>query len=115
MTPKFEHLMDEADIGSGEKTPTEIDDLEETKHLREQQEEARQQPRPMDGGQLQQVVEEQKYINQHESHTPHSVMDPVSSDEEGLQEKDTQATPNMPPKSANQTRQSPGSQGQSRQ
>lgn len=70
MNPKFEHLMDEADIGSGEKTPAELADLKETEQLREQQERARQQEHPMDGGSLLQVTEEQQYIAQHESHTP---------------------------------------------
>lgn len=70
MNPKFEHFMEEADIGSGEKTPAELADLKETEHLREQQEQARQQEHPMDGGLLLQVIEEQQYIAQHESHTP---------------------------------------------
>lgn len=70
MNPKFEHLMDEADIGSGEKTPAELADLKETEQLREQKERARQQQHPLDGGSLLQVTEEQQYIAQHESHTP---------------------------------------------
>lgn len=70
MNPKFEHFMEEADIGSGEKTPAELADLKETEHLREQQEQARQQQHPMDGALLMQVIEEQQYIAQHESHTP---------------------------------------------
>lgn len=70
MKPKFEHFMDEADIGSGEKTPAELADEKETEHLRQQQEQARQQTRPMDGGLLWQVTEEQQYIAQKESHTP---------------------------------------------
>ena len=70
MKPKFEHFMDEADIGSGEKTPAELADEKETNHLREQQEQSRQQARPMDGGLLWQVTEEQQYLAQHESHTP---------------------------------------------
>ncbi len=79
MKPKFSHLMEEADIGSGEKTPAEIDDLEETQHLREQQEQATQQAHAMDGGLLQQVTEEQQYISQQESHTPEGALDSASS------------------------------------
>lgn len=77
MVQKFGNFMEESDIGSGEKTPAELEDLEKTRHLREQQEQARQQARPMDGGLLQQVIEEQQYINQHESHTPHGALDAV--------------------------------------
>lgn len=68
MKPKFEHFMEEADIGSGEKTPAELADLKETEHLPEQQERAKQQEHPMDGGSLLQVTEEQQYIAQQESH-----------------------------------------------
>ncbi|QAU34992.1 hypothetical protein [Janthinobacterium sp. 17J80-10] len=70
MKPKIEHFMDEADIGSGEKTPTELADQKDTEHLREQQEQVRQQEHPMDGGSLLQVTEEQQFIAQRESHTP---------------------------------------------
>jgi hypothetical protein len=97
MAPKFEHFMDEADIGSGEKTPTEMEDLEKTEHLREQQEQARQQARPMDGALLQQVVEEQEYINQHESHTPHSVMDSPSGDQETPNNRDIEEVAGVSP------------------
>jgi DNA-binding protein H-NS len=100
MAPKYEHFMDEADIGSGEKTPTEMEDLEQTKHLREQQEQARQQARPMDGALLQQVIEEQQYINQHESHTPHGVVDDGIATEEGKKDEQVQAVPAMPVKPA---------------
>lgn len=70
MKPKIEHFMEEADIGSGEKTPAELADQKDTEHLREQQEQARQQQHSLDGGSLLQVTEEQQYIAQHESHTP---------------------------------------------
>ena len=104
MAPKFEHFMDEADIGSGEKTPTEMEDLEKTKHLQEEQEQARQQARPMDGALLQQVVEEQQYINQQESHTPHSVMDPPSADAETPNNRDIEEVSGISPVLAEQSR-----------
>ncbi|TCS36003.1 hypothetical protein EDC30_10866 [Paucimonas lemoignei] len=97
MAPKYEHFMDEADIGSGEKTPAEIDDLEKTKHLRKEQEQARQEARPMDGALLHQVVEEQQYINQHESHTPHSVMDPPATDAETPANRDIEEVSGFSP------------------
>jgi len=77
MATKLEQLVDESDIGCGEKTPAELEDMEKTAHLRELQEQARQQARPMDGGLLQQVIEEQQYLSQHESHTPHGALDAV--------------------------------------
>jgi len=79
MDPKLEHFMEEADIGSGEKTPAELADLKETERLREQQEQARQQGHPLDGGLLLQVTEEQQYIAQHESHTPPDKADAVAT------------------------------------
>lgn len=102
MTPKFEHFMDEADIGSGEKTPEEIKDLERTKHLKEEQEQARQQARPMDGASLQQVVEEQEYINAHESHTPHSVVDASSADAETPDNRNIEEVSDLSPISSEQ-------------
>lgn len=98
MAPKYGHFMEESDIGSGEKTSAEMEDLEQTRHLREQQEQARQQARPMDGGLLQQVTEEQQYINQHESHTPHGVVEDTSVDEASPDDKDTQSGVAMVPK-----------------
>lgn len=97
MAPKFEHFIDEADIGSGEKTPAEMEDLEKTQHLREDQEQARQQARPMDGALLQQVVEEQQYINSQESHTPHSVMDAPSADAETPENRDIEEVSGVSP------------------
>lgn len=117
MAPKFEHLMDEADIGSGEKTPAEMEDLEKTKHLQDDQEQARQQNRPMDGALLQQVVEEQQYINQQESHTPHSVMDPPSADAETPENRDIEEVSGiapMPPEQAGKKSESTGLHGRQR-
>lgn len=90
MVRKSEHLLDEADIGSGEKTPAEREDLEQTKHLGEQQKQASQQGRPQDGSQLHQVVEEQQFINQQESHTPHNL---VETGQEHADDDDTKERP----------------------
>lgn len=98
MAPKYAHFMEESDIGSGEKTPAEMEDLEQTRNLREQQEQARQQARPMDGGLLQQVTEEQQYINQHESHTPHGVVEDPSAGKTGPTDRDMQSKDALPPK-----------------
>jgi hypothetical protein len=101
MAQKFEHFMEESDIGSGEKTPAEMEDLEKTKHLREQQELAKQQARPMDGGLLQQVTEEQQYINQQESHTPPDTQAAAPSGAEDSVDSEAplqhQAAPPAPP------------------
>lgn len=98
MSPKFEHFMEEADIGSGEKTPAELEDLEKTRHLREQQEQAKQQARPMDGGLLQQVIEEQLYVSHQESHTPHGALDEVPSPADQSSTSEASLPADAPPK-----------------
>ncbi|WP_147383855.1 hypothetical protein [Noviherbaspirillum sedimenti] len=106
MAPKFGHFIEEADIGSGEKTPAELEDLEKTAHLREQQEQARQQARPMDGALLQQVIEEQLYINQQESHTPHGALDGLSSGAAPSADPATPLPSAPPPKTMRRTKKS---------
>lgn len=112
MAPKYAHFMEESDIGSGEKTPAEMEDLEQTRNLREQQEQARQQARPMDGGLLQQVTEEQQFINQHESHTPHGVVEDTPADETGPAERDMQVEDAMAPKPMQKGKKADAPQGQ---
>lgn len=65
---KVKHFMDESDIGSGEKTPAQLEDLEQTSHLQEQLESAQREATPQDGSRLYQVVEEQQYLFEHEGH-----------------------------------------------
>lgn len=65
---KVRHFMDEADIGSGEKTPSQLEDMEQTAHLKEQQEQAKKEAAPQDGSRLYQVVEEQQYLFEQEGH-----------------------------------------------
>ncbi len=84
MLPKFKHFMDEADIGSGEKTPAQIEDEESVKQLRTQQEQAGKETHAMDGGTLLQVTEEQQYIATQENHLP---------DDDATEPDTTQAAP----------------------
>ena len=55
MTAQIRHLMDEADIGSGEKSPAEL----ETQHQINQIGRSVQAARPLDGRQQQSTVDEQ--------------------------------------------------------
>ncbi len=87
MGQKITHFMDEADIGSGEKTAAEQEDMESTKHLKEQQEQAKLRNHPLDGSQLQQVVEEQQYISQQENHVPQN---PASAAENSSEKQPNQ-------------------------
>lgn len=117
MKPKYGHLMEESDIGSGEKTPAEMEDLEQTRHLREQQEQAMQQAHPLDGGSLQQVTEEQQFINQHESHTPHGVTDSPEAEGQaaGGQEQPKEQKAAMPPKTVQKAQRSASAHGRTGQ
>lgn len=83
MAPKIRHFMDEADIGSGEKTPAELEDMEMTSHLREELEKANPHGKPQDGSQLQEVVEEQQFVLQHESRTPTPLIDEIRHSRQG--------------------------------
>ncbi|MBI1891706.1 MAG: hypothetical protein HYS18_13730 [Burkholderiales bacterium] len=94
MASKIRHFMEEADIGSGEKTPAELEDLEKTAHLREDLEKNREHGKPLNGSQLQEVVEEQQFIADHENHTPSSLMDEVGPEHE------SEFHPHRPPPAA---------------
>lgn len=85
MASKSEHFINEDDIGSGEKTPAQREDQEQIQHLGKQQKEANRNVRPQDGSQLHQVVEEQQFLNQQESHTPRSLAEPADRADQGLE------------------------------
>jgi hypothetical protein len=70
MAEEIKHLSNEEDIGSGDKTPAQKEISQEISHLAEDQEKVRKEARPQDGSKLHQVIEEQQYIQQQESHTP---------------------------------------------
>lgn len=108
MKQKVKHFMDEADIGSGEKTPAEQEDMEQTAHLREQQEQANKHAHAQDGSQLQQVIEEQQYILQQENHIPHSIeQHPRHVEESSKEVADTRLMNQVVQPSSNGKRASP--------
>ena len=83
MAPKIMHFMDEADIGSGEKTPAQLEDMEQVAHLGEDMQNPNPHGHPQDGSQLKEVVEEQQFVSEHENHTPVLLTKEIQSDQLG--------------------------------
>ena len=92
MAPTVRHFMDESDIGSGEKTPAELEDLNDTSHLNEDINNRKQAGAPQDGRQLKEVVDEQEFIAEHENHIP----EPLSEENERIRQNRMPSPPASP-------------------
>ena len=103
MAREIKHFLDEDDIGSGEKTPAQIEDQEQTAQLRADRENNPAQGHPLDGGQLLQVVEEQQFLSQHEGHPAHAGRNIDEAPPNAEDDTSGQAAPALPPRTKGAT------------